>query len=61
MRKESQKTQKSTKKKIDKLSDKLQSSQSEMKMQSAYEDIDNLRQLLDNLIVLSLNQEDIIN
>ena len=29
-------------------------------MQSAYEDIDNLRQLLDNLIVLSLNQEDII-
>ena len=61
MRQESQKQQKSTKEKIDKLSNKLQSSQSAMKMQSTYEDIDNLRQLLDNLIVLSLNQENIIN
>ena len=60
MRQKSQKSQEKAQKKIEELFTKLNSSKSQMQIKATYENIENLRQLLDNLIILSLNQEDLI-
>lgn len=60
MRQKSQKSQKKIKKELEAFSKKLQSSKSQMEMNATYENMEHLRQLLDNLIILSLNQEDLI-
>ncbi len=60
MRQKSQESQEKAQKKIEELFKKLNSSKSQMQIKATYENIENLRQLLDNLIILSFNQEDLI-
>lgn len=59
-RKKSSKSQKDAAEKMKKLAEKMQSMQQEMQMEQQMEDIQSLRQILENLITLSFEQEDLM-
>ena len=60
MKKKSSQSQKNAAQKMEEMSQKLQSSMQQSESDSASEDMATLRQILENLIALSLDQEKII-
>jgi hypothetical protein len=59
--KNASKSQKSASEKLQKLGDKLQSMQQDIEEENAAEDIETLRQILENLVDISFGQEDLMN